>query len=88
MIDHKVEKHGFIQDLEYNVCAFKETVRSFEGLEIRPNRVNNNLIEYDYVFLPGGNGIISLLNDNEFFIMIRNVSSNTTMTAVCVVLYY
>jgi cyclohexyl-isocyanide hydratase len=79
----RLKSMGFIQDLEYDVCAFKETVRSFEGLEIRPNRVNNNLIEYDYVFLPGGNGIIPLLNDNEFLSWIRNVSSNTTMTAVC-----
>jgi cyclohexyl-isocyanide hydratase len=79
----RLKSMGFIQDLEYDVCAFKETVRSFEGLELRPNKINNNLSEYDYVFLPGGNGIMSLLNDNDFLTWIRGISSNTTMTAVC-----
>lgn len=79
----RLKSMGFIKDLEYDVCALKEIVRSFEGLEIRPNKVSNDLSGYDYVFLPGGNGIIPLLNNNDFLTWIRSISLNTTMTAVC-----
>lgn len=79
----RLKSMGFIKTLEYDVCALKDIIHSSEGLEIRPNKISNDLSGYDYVFLPGGNGIIPLLNDSDFLTWIRSISSNTIITAVC-----
>ena len=79
----RLRSMGFRQDLEYHVCAQRDTVRSYEGLEIRPDRVGNCLRGYDYVFIPGGNGIAALLGDRLFLAWLRDVSPETVLTAVC-----
>jgi transcriptional regulator GlxA family with amidase domain len=79
----RLKTMGFVNDLEYDVCAFNDPVKSYEGLEIRPNRVRNNLAEYDYVFIPGGNGVRRLMNDPAFLQWIGNIAPDTIMTAVC-----
>ena len=79
----RLKSMGFVGDLEYNVCALKDMVRTFEGLEIRPDKVNNDLKPYQYIFIPGGNGIMDLLKDNTFLGWIRDTTPDTVMTAVC-----
>jgi len=74
---------GFVNDFTYDVCAAQSTVRTFEGLEIKVEKTNNALHEYDYIFIPGGNGIAELLKDTVFIDWIRNISTNTIITAVC-----
>jgi len=57
---------GFLPDLEYQVCAQKEKIRSSEGLELVLDMVGGNLSSYDYVLIPGGNGITDLMNNHGF----------------------
>ncbi len=73
----------FLEDLTWDVCAPKENVRSTEGAVIVPDRVDNNLAEYDYVIVPGGDGIKDLMQDRTFLRWIAGVSDRTTMVAVC-----
>jgi len=79
----RLKSMGFMQDFAYDVCAPKESVRTFEGLEIKPNKVKNDLREYDYLFIPGGNGIAALLTDEAFLTWVQNSSPHAVMTAVC-----
>jgi cyclohexyl-isocyanide hydratase len=74
---------NFLDDLRWDVCAPKEKVRSTEGVVLVPGRVNNNLAEYDYVIIPGGDGIKDLMQDKEFLRWISVASDTTTMVAVC-----
>jgi cyclohexyl-isocyanide hydratase len=74
---------GFVKDLEYDVCARKEKVRSFEGIDLIANKVNPDLSTYDYVFIPGGNGIQSLMGDGEFLGWIAAKPERTVLAAVC-----
>ena len=41
-------------------------MRSAEGAVLIPGRVDNSLAEYDYVIIPGGDGIKNLMQDKEF----------------------
>lgn len=79
----RLKSMGFLDNLQWDVCARTEKVRSAEGAVLIPDRTNNNLAEYDYVILPGGDGIKDLLQDKEFLRWITVASGTTTMVAVC-----
>lgn len=79
----RIKTMDFDRTFEYDVCSNKSPIKTFEGLEIKPTKINAPLDEYDYVFLPGGNGIAELLKNQLFLSWIRNVSPNTIMTSVC-----
>jgi transcriptional regulator GlxA family with amidase domain len=79
----RLKTMGFIPDLLYDVCAKKARVRSYEGIELVPGRVNNDLSEYDYVIIPGGDGIKDLMQDREFLRWIAVASDTTVVAAVC-----
>lgn len=74
---------GFLDDLEYDVCAFKGRIKSFEGLEIVPNKVGNSLADYDYLIIPGGNGLMDLIHDKAFLAWMGTIGSQATLVAVC-----
>ena len=73
----------FLEDLTWDVCARKEKVRSTEGAVLIPGRVDNDLAEYDYVIIPGGDGIKDLMQDRAFLHWISVASDTTTVGAVC-----
>ena len=47
------------------------------------DKIQNDLKEYDYIFIPGGNGITSLLKDEEFLNWIGDINPDAVITAVC-----
>jgi cyclohexyl-isocyanide hydratase len=69
--------------LEYDVCAVSGMVTSFEGLQIKVDKVLPDLGGYDAVFLPGGNGIASLLADKAFIGWLRGVRMDALKVSVC-----
>ena len=73
----------FLDDLTWDVCACREKVRSTEGAMLVPDRVDNDLAGYDYVILPGGDGIKDLMQDKAFLHWITVASDTTTVVAVC-----
>ncbi len=79
----RIKTMGFLPDMAYHVCALKSPVRSFEGLNVLPDQVGGSLCGYDYIFVPGGNGIGKLIGDASFLSWLRDVSPGTVMTAVC-----
>lgn len=79
----RLKTMGFLQDLSYDVCARKDRIRSSEGVELIPDRVSNDLSGYDYVIVPGGDGIKDLMKDTEFLHWIAGASNTTVVAAVC-----
>lgn len=74
---------GLMDDLHYEVCAVKESVRSFEGLDLLPGRVGGSLAPYDLVVMPGGSGIMALVQDQAFLAWIKTARADAIMAAVC-----
>lgn len=79
----RLKTMGFKEDFEYDVCAVKDKIKTFEGIELIPNQIKNDLSLYDYLFIPGGNGVIKLLNDPDFLSWMKLDYSHTVITAVC-----
>ncbi|MDD1693877.1 MAG: DJ-1/PfpI family protein [Methanoregula sp.] len=79
----RLKTMGLVRNLSYDVCAKTERIRSSEGVELIAGRVGNDLSSYDYVIIPGGDGIKDLMKDPEFLRWISVASDTTTVTAVC-----
>jgi len=79
----RIKTMGFGDDFAYDVCAFSDTVRSYEGLVVKPDKAGVALTEYDCILIPGGNGVGALIKDEPFLSWIRGVSQKATLAAVC-----
>ena len=79
----RLKTMNFLDNLQWDVCAPTEQVRSTEGVVLVPGKVSNNLAEYDYVIIPGGDGIKDLMQDKAFLRWITVASDTTTVVAVC-----
>lgn len=79
----RLKSMGFIQELDCDVCAVKSKIKTFEGVELIPDHVLNDLSEYDYVFVPGGNGISKLIGDSGFMFWLKSVSGKAILLSVC-----
>lgn len=79
----RIKTMDFIPDLSFDVCAQKDIIRSFEGLEIKAWSINSDLSKYDYIIVPGGNGIQELLTDKDFINWITVKSESAVIAALC-----
>jgi cyclohexyl-isocyanide hydratase len=79
----RLKTMSFVHDLDYHVCAQNEQIHSFEGIGLLPDSIGGNLSVYDYVILPGGNGIEKMMNDRKFLDWITVDTHSTTLVAVC-----
>jgi len=50
---------------------------------VRADRLADDLRGYDYVFIPGGNGVQELIADQTFMQALRELPPETMRTAVC-----
>jgi cyclohexyl-isocyanide hydratase len=79
----RLKTMGFLNTLQWDLCARTETIRSTEGIVLAAGRVDNDLAEYDYIVVPGGDGIRNLMQDTSFLRWISVASGTTTVAAVC-----
>jgi cyclohexyl-isocyanide hydratase len=79
----RLKTMGFVPDFSWDICARTPSVRTVEGAELVPACVDNDLSVYDYVIIPGGDGIKSLMRDPAFLRWIAVPSKRTTLAAVC-----
>jgi cyclohexyl-isocyanide hydratase len=79
----RLKTMGFVPDLECQTCAQKEWILSSEGTALKANLVSPNLSEYDYVVIPGGDGVMGLMRDKVFLSWIAVRPGRTTVAAVC-----
>ncbi len=79
----RLKTMGFVPDLECQTCAQKEWILSSEGTALKANLVSPNLSEYDYVVIPGGDGVMGLMRDNVFLSWIAVRPGRTTVVTVC-----
>ncbi|HWP97734.1 MAG TPA: DJ-1/PfpI family protein [Syntrophomonadaceae bacterium] len=79
----RLKTMGFIQDLEYEVCALENRVVSVEGLTIIPDHWANDLSVYDYIVIPGGSGVSKLIQNPAFVDWFKTIATNATIASVC-----
>lgn len=79
----RLKTMGFVPDLAYDICARTATARSTEGALITADRISPDLAAYDYVVIPGGDGIKDLMKEPVFLSWISVASGKTTVAALC-----
>ena len=79
----RLKTMGFINDFHYDVCSNKNKIVSVEGLEIIPDKILNNLGEYDFIVAPGGEGVKNIVHDGEFIEWIKTAQDKSIITSVC-----
>lgn len=73
----------FINDLEWDICSFTEDVKDMTGIRIEPQKIRQSLSQYDMIFIPGGFGTRSLMNDKDFIEWIKTAKHCNLKTSVC-----
>ena len=79
----RLKTMGFVADLDCCTCARAGTTRSFEGVTLSVDAINPDLSAYDYVVVPGGNGIAGLMQDRAFLSWLAIPPEKTVIAAVC-----
>jgi len=79
----RLHSMGFVPDLTYAICARTETVRSSEGAVLAHCSTPESLGEFDYVIVPGGDGVQDLMKDPAFLRWIAAVPETTTLVGIC-----
>jgi len=79
----RLKSMGFVPDLKYDICARTDMVRSSEGVRLTVDKTSPALSEYDYIVIPGGDGIKNLMKDTIFLRWIAVASETTTIAALC-----
>lgn len=73
----------FIEDLQWDICAYTESVSDKQGVVFTPNSVRQALGEYDMVIVPGGYGTKELVNDQGFIEWLQSAASCKIKASVC-----
>lgn len=79
----RLRSMDYIPDLEWDICGWTETIRDNFGLEVRPDKVRNDLGAYDLVFVPGGLGTRQLQYDEAFIDWIKTATPVEYKVSVC-----
>lgn len=73
----------YIPDLEWDVCAYTESVTDNFGLEILPQKVENDLSKYDVIIVPGGFGTRELQRSEGFISWLKSAQGVKTKASIC-----
>lgn len=77
-------KHaGYLPDLAWDFCAIGQQAVDHDGLKIIPNKIKNDLSEYDAIIVPGGKGTRELMYDETFIKWIQSASKIPWKISVC-----
>ncbi|MCE9499156.1 MAG: DJ-1/PfpI family protein [Leptospira sp.] len=79
----RLKSMKFIPDLEWDLCSFEEGVRDSFGLEIKTDKIRNDLSEYDAIIIPGGLGTRKLQFDQEFISWLKTAKDVPLKISIC-----
>jgi transcriptional regulator GlxA family with amidase domain len=79
----RLKTMGFVPGLEYITCARGEWIQSSEGMMLKPDSVSPDLSGFDYLVIPGGNGVMDQMKDKIFLSWLSVPPGSTVVAAVC-----
>lgn len=79
----RLKTMGFLDEFEWDLCAFSEPVSDGRGLQISPDHVGHSLDGYDLVVVPGGYGTRPLQNDSAFLEWLATAESVELKASIC-----
>ncbi len=73
----------YLPDLDISYCGMKANCRDNHGFEIAVDTMGSDLGTFDVVFVPGGFGSRTLLDNAKFIAWIQTAAAATLKTSVC-----
>ncbi|MCK0192506.1 DJ-1/PfpI family protein [Arenibacter sp. F20364] len=74
---------GFIENLTWDLCATKKTIKDSFGLEIIIDKIKPDLSNYDMIVVPGGYGTRKLQYDTNFIDWLKTGEKVNYIVSIC-----
>jgi len=74
---------NYLPDLTWDICSYTNTTTDNFGLEIKPDKIQNSLYDYDAIIIPGGLGTRQLQFDTEFLNWIKTAKPTSYKISIC-----
>ncbi|HEX5416894.1 MAG TPA: DJ-1/PfpI family protein [Chloroflexota bacterium] len=79
----RLKTMGFWPDLEWEICARSAVVTDGSGLRLLATKVDEPLVGYDLLVVPGGGAARTLQDDAAFIAWLRTAADTPRKTSVC-----
>lgn len=79
----RLKTMGFIEDLQWDICALRAEVADHTQLIFCPTKVGESLRGYDLLIVPGGFGTRRLVHDHVFIEWLKTAGDCPLKTSVC-----
>jgi cyclohexyl-isocyanide hydratase len=79
----RLKSLNYLPNLTWDICSFTETVTDNFGLEIKPNKIQNALVDYDAIIVPGGFGTRKLQSDAAFINWLKTAENVKSKISIC-----
>ncbi len=79
----RLQSMKFIPQLRWDICSTQPVIKDSFGLAMQCNRVNNDLSDYDLLFIPGGFGTRPLQEDPNFIKWLQTGKNIPLKSSVC-----
>ncbi len=78
-----IKAKGFMENLNWDLCATKKSIKDSFGLEIIVDKIKPNLSNYDMVVVPGGYGTRKFQYNIEFIEWLRTGENVDYIVSIC-----
>jgi transcriptional regulator GlxA family with amidase domain len=79
----RLKSMDFLPNLTWDICSFTKSVTDNFGLEIKANKMQNSLADYDAIIIPGGLGTRQLQFDSDFINWIKTSNKVPCKISIC-----
>ncbi|MBU2973204.1 DJ-1/PfpI family protein, partial [Zobellia sp. B3R18] len=78
-----IKTKGFMENLNWDLCATKKSIKDSFGLEIIVDKIKPSLADYDMIVVPGGYGTRELQYNTEFIEWLRTGKNVDYIVSIC-----
>ncbi len=79
----RLKSMNYLPDLTWDICSFTNSIEDNFGLEIKSNKTQNPLADYDAIIIPGGLGTRELQFDKNFINWIKTSQNVKYKISIC-----
>ena len=79
----RLKSLNYLPDLSWDICSYTKTASDNFGLEMKSNKTQNVLSDYDALIIPGGIGTRALQFDKEFINWIKTAHNTKYKISIC-----
>ncbi len=78
-----IKTKGFMENLNWDLCATKKSIKDSFGLEIIADKIKPDLSDYDMIVVPGGYGTRELQYNTGFIEWLRTGGNVEYIVSIC-----